>query len=81
VVSVVISAVVSVVVSVVITMLDHGGDLYADLKLRAATAIDPDSVLVIAPGAILDALGFALLVDHLNATAGIRSANVAVEVV
>jgi hypothetical protein len=68
-------------VAVVITMLDDGGGLNGYLEVRAAAMVDPDSVFVEAPGAIQDALGLAILVDHFNPAGGIRSANVTVHVV
>src|SRR5579864_6200904 len=80
-VAVMVPVVVSIMVAVVIPMLDYRGSLHGNLKLRAAAAIDPDSVPVEAPGAIEDAFGFALLVNHLDATAGVRRAHVAVHVV
>src|SRR5260370_20534443 len=62
-------------------MLDDYGSLNAHLELRAAATIDPYASIVIAPGAILNALGFAFLVDHLNSAGGIDGANVTTHVV
>ncbi len=53
----------------------------ANFEFRAAAAIDPDTAIVIAPRAILNALGVALLVDHLNAAGSIHEANVAMHIV
>src|ERR1700676_137789 len=66
---------------VVTATLDHHGGLNGYLELGAAAMVNPDSVLVVAPTAVLDALGFALLVDHLNAAGGIRCAHVAAHIV
>ena len=68
-------------VSVATAMLDDNGSLNANLELRAAATIDPDASIVIAPGAILNALGFAFLVDHLYSAGGIDGANVTTHVI
>jgi hypothetical protein len=52
------------------------GKLPADLEFGAATFVDPDTLIVEAPGAALDALGLALLVHHLDPTGGVHGANV-----
>jgi hypothetical protein len=57
------------------------GKVTADFKVRTAAMVDPNAVLVIAPGAVLDALGFAFLVHHLNATGGVDGANVTVHII
>ena len=73
----------AVVVSVVAAIMadDNGWSLGAYFEFRTAAAIDPDSPIVVAPAATLNALGLALLVNHLNAAGGIHEANVPVHVV
>src|SRR6266446_4203421 len=73
----------AVVVSVVAAIMadDNGWSLGAYFEFRTAAVIDPDSAIVVAPGAILNALGLAFLVNHLNAAGGIHEANVPVHVV
>jgi hypothetical protein len=67
----------------VTALIAAGNDdsLSANFKLCAAAVIDPDSVIVVTPTAILNALGFALLADHLNAAGGVDGTNVAAHVV
>src|SRR5439155_2993539 len=52
----------------------------AELKLGAASAVDPDFALVIAPGAAFDALGAASLANKTHPPARIRRAAVSVHV-
>src|SRR5258708_2743315 len=65
--------------------IDQGGGASLPVagngEVRAAATIDPDASIVIAPGAILNALGFAFLVDHLYSAGGIDGANVTTHVV
>src|SRR5260370_21983408 len=65
----------AITVALATAMLDDNGSLNANLELRAAATIDPYASIVIAPGAILNALGFAFLLDHLNSAGGIDGAN------
>src|SRR5205814_6468044 len=53
----------------------------ADLEFGTAAAVNPDPLVIIAPSAILNALGLALLVDHPDAAAGVHCAMVAAHVV
>jgi len=74
-------------IAAVVTVVDalandhRRGGLSADFEIGAAAVIDPDSTIVVAPGAIQNALGVALLVDHLYATGGVNETNMAVHIV
>jgi hypothetical protein len=53
----------------------------AYFKLRAAAMIHPNSAIVEAPSAVLNALGFAFLADHFDSTGGVDGANVTTHVI
>ena len=52
----------------------------AELKLGAATVVDPDAAVVVAPVASFDAVGAAELADEVNAVGGVRAAELAVSI-
>jgi hypothetical protein len=73
---------IAVMVAVVTTLANNEGrGLSAHFELRAAAVIDPDSTIVEAPSAIQNALGLALLVDHLHSASGVNETNMAVHIV
>jgi hypothetical protein len=78
---VMVSVAASIVVPVMLAMLDDRGGRNGYLELRAAAVVDPDSVLVEAPGAIQDALGLAILMDHFDPAGGLRGADVTTHIV